>query len=274
MRKQAGPMPEFIMNELCCAMVIMALKMNGYIANGEQGTYVLPKQTRPDEVQCVQFTSMKLVHDEVVCIFTPVVYHLHKADSIVHTLRQGAMGMQIADDTFTRQLQSIHAVFALPFMNACRIVEYSSHPEPMMGNLHGYNLVTPQTDDDYRKHWKAVHGMTLPQDVGGYIRVQFPSGEVMTYPASCIATNWHILAKQTRMEANDITRKLVLSMHSFFGVSAVTVRSESNESKMGSLLPASALLHTGTGSMTTNAVLARKRNDHQTPALTKRKKIY
>ncbi|KDO30944.1 hypothetical protein SPRG_04132 [Saprolegnia parasitica CBS 223.65] len=241
MRKQAGPMPDFVVKELCCAMVVMALKMNGYVMMGDQGTYMLPKQTRSDMVQCVHFSEMHLVHDEVVAVFSPVVYHLNKADAAVHAIRSSAMGLPVSDASLTNQLLAHAAVFALPKMNHCRIMQYTTHPPPLASTTG-----EPQTEADFRKQWMDVHGITLPGDLGGYLRVQFPSGAVFTYPAACVATNWHILSKQSRSEANDITRLLMF------------------EPKVATLLPASALLQ----------ATLRKRDEHQAPALTKRKKVY
>ncbi|OQS00630.1 hypothetical protein ACHHYP_03258 [Achlya hypogyna] len=277
MRKQPGPMPDVVRQELCVAMVIMALKMNGYVAMGDAGTYMLPKQTRPHEVQAVYFSDMRLVHDEVVATFSPVVYHLNKVDATVQHIITGAMGQPISDESLGRQLSSLHSVFALPKMNHCRIVEYSSHL-PQLTNLiprssaDGLCKHVPQTEPEYRRYWLEVHGIHLPAHLGGYLRVQFPSGDCMTYPATCVATNWHILSKQSHMETHDITRALVVAMHGFFGAQAVRVQSEQFEPKVATLLPASALLQSVTMASGTGAL--RKRDEHQAPALTKRKKVY
>jgi hypothetical protein len=276
-QRQPGPMPEFVLNELCCSLVLLHLKLHGSVAVGDQGTYTVNKQLRPDEVQCIQFHEMRLVQREVVAAFSPMIFRLKKLDAAIYNIRKEQFaGEPVGDDVVTRCIAAGSIFYALPKMTPCRIVQYSSDP-PSMSRLMRLNLKhdlcknVPQTEIDYRNYWKSVHRMVLPDIIGGYLKVEFPSGDIMTYPASCIATNWSLLAKQTRMEGSVIVQMLIMSLKSSFGSSKITIREGQDECKTAIMLPASALMNVS--SIQPIVAEPRKRRDSPLQSMSKRKCI-
>ncbi|KAF0698048.1 Aste57867_11296 [Aphanomyces stellatus] len=246
--REKGPMSNFVLNELCCALVLLQLKATGSVRMGHNGTFTMNKQLRPDEVQCIQFHDMRLVGHHVVLSFSPVVYSMKTADSFIREMKSsGSINAPVTDETVSQNVVTNALLYAVPAMTECRILHYSTQAPPPT-NLMRLNLErglckhVPQSEDDYRKYWKAVHRVQLADDFGGYLRVQFASGDELTYPSSCVATNFHILHKQSRLEAQDIARMLFLTLKAGFGKTAVSMHDEHREPKTAQLLPASALM--------------------------------
>ncbi|RHY09283.1 hypothetical protein DYB26_005944 [Aphanomyces astaci] len=275
--REKGPMSSFVVNALSCALVLLQVKASGSVHMGQNGTFTMNKQLRPDEVQCVQIHDLRLVGQHVVMSFSPVVYAMKTADTVIREMR--ANQGPLSDDKISQNVVTNALLYAIPGMNECRILRYSTAAPPPT-NLMRLNLArdlckfVPQTEAEFRSYWKGVHRIHLPNDFGGYLRVQFASGDEFTYPSSCVATNFHILHKQSRLEAQDIARMLLLTLKAGFGKAAVAMHDDHRESKTAQLLPASALMGNVFHSGTTHAdvYVVRKRPDSPSAASTKRRK--
>lgn len=83
----------------------------------------------------------------------------------------------------------------------------------------------------------------LPADFGGYACVRFSGDSVMTYPACCVASQWHTLCSQTRIEGLEIVRGFLAMLRNEFGEENVSMRStQERKAKTCLFLPASALV--------------------------------
>ncbi|RHY31814.1 hypothetical protein DYB32_003133 [Aphanomyces invadans] len=273
--REKGPMSNFVLNELCCALVLLQIKAAGSVHMGQNGLFTMNKQLRPDEVQCVQIHDIRLVGHHVVMSFSPVVYAMKTADTFIREMRSSQA--TLTDDVISRNVVTNALLHAVPGMNECRVLQYTSIAPPptnlMRLNLErGHCKFIPQTEADYRTYWKAVHCIHLPDDFGGYMRVQFASGDEFTYPSSCVATNFHILHKQSRLESQDIARMLLFTLKVGFGKAAVVMHDDHRESKTAQLLPASALVGDSFHSGTTHGHTVRKRPESPLSNSTKRQR--
>jgi hypothetical protein len=110
----------------------------------------------------------------------------------------------------------------------------------------------------------------IPARFGGYVRIRFSSGSVLTYPACCVATEWRPLCKQTRVEALDVLRDFAAICRSLYGGDSISLSSPQDQPQTRVvLLPASALIESEMANQSEDHQL----NSDQTPKKTKRRMI-